>query len=185
MNTIDTIQAKIPEQDEEIQIKFQRQEQHFETQAALLATLRAFFARHRDAFAPFQWTCYAWYNEIRFDANDWREQNPKNIARAFGAQLGQGTGRRETRHRKRRTDQAQAGGGGEAVSMNVTDFKIGMRVAYVPGAINDVAERGTVTSTNERLVFVKFDKHVEKFGWEGTTAEVRFPYDLVKLEEAT
>lgn len=58
------------------------------------------------------------------------------------------------------------------------------RVAYVPLHANgdlghpDV-ERGTVSSKNEHNVFVKFDKQVKKFGWEGTTSQSCDPSDLV------
>lgn len=58
------------------------------------------------------------------------------------------------------------------------------RVAYVPthadGDLNhpDV-ERGAVSSTNHKYVFVKFDKHVAKFGWDGATSQACDPSDLV------
>lgn len=66
------------------------------------------------------------------------------------------------------------------------DFTAGDRVAYVPlhagGWIEhpDV-EYGTVSSTNDVNVFVKFDKQLKKFGWQGTTSQSCDPDSLVKL----
>lgn len=57
-----------------------------------------------------------------------------------------------------------------------------MRVAYVPthAQWDEAAiERGTISSKNERFVFVKFDTHVSKFGWDGATAQACDPGDLV------
>jgi len=64
------------------------------------------------------------------------------------------------------------------------DIRERQRVAYVPLHANgdlkhpDV-ERGAVSSKNHVNVFVKFDKQVKKFGWEGTTAQACDPRDLV------
>jgi hypothetical protein len=69
--------------------------------------------------------------------------------------------------------------------MNLADIAPRMRVAYVPthahGDINhqDV-ERGTVSSTNDKYAFVKFDKQLSKFGWDGTTSQSCKPEDLVR-----
>ena len=58
-----------------------------------------------------------------------------------------------------------------------------MRVAYVPthahGDMNhpDV-EYGVVSSTNAKYVFVKFDRQLNRFGWEGTTSTACHPTDL-------
>jgi hypothetical protein len=70
--------------------------------------------------------------------------------------------------------------------MNLEDIKPQMRVAYVPthahGDINHPdAERGTVSSTNQRFAFVKFDKQLRKFGWNGTTSQSCDPADLVDI----
>lgn len=50
------------------------------------------------------------------------------------------------------------------------------RVAYVPthaaGDINHPAvEYGFISSQSSSFVFVKFDKELEKFGWDGTTSK--------------
>ena len=56
-------------------------------------------------------------------------------------------------------------------------FSKGMRVAYIPlrahGDLNhDDVEAGTISSINDKgTVFVKFDKQLLKFGWEGTTSQ--------------
>lgn len=57
---------------------------------------------------------------------------------------------------------------------------------YVPGVArgdtgHPACERGTVSSTGEKYVFVKFDKQLEKFGWDGTTSQACDPSDLVTL----
>lgn len=68
--------------------------------------------------------------------------------------------------------------------MKTEAFKPGTRVAYVPlharGSMShpDV-ERGSVSSVNERNVFVKFDKQVSKLGWDGTTSQSCDPTSLV------
>lgn len=56
--------------------------------------------------------------------------------------------------------------------MRAEDFKSNDRVAYIPGhAHGDVnhkdVEHGTVSSQNGVNVFVRFDKQVIKFGWDG------------------
>lgn len=69
--------------------------------------------------------------------------------------------------------------------MNLADLAPRMRVAYVPthanGDLNhkDV-ERGSVSSTNDKYAFVKFDKQLAKFGWDGTTSQSCRPEDLVR-----
>ena len=60
--------------------------------------------------------------------------------------------------------------------MKLSDFKPGDRVVYVPNhAFGDKNHedsiKGTVSSVNGYCVFVRFDQQVEKFGWEGTTAQ--------------
>jgi hypothetical protein len=59
-----------------------------------------------------------------------------------------------------------------------------MRVAYVPThAGGDLGhkdvERGSISSKNDRNVFVKFDKQVARLGWDGTTSQACSPEDLV------
>jgi hypothetical protein len=71
--------------------------------------------------------------------------------------------------------------------MELHDIKPTMRVAYVPlHAHGDIAhpdvERGTVSSVNQRFAFVKFDKYVSKFGWDGATSQSCDPDDLVAEE---
>jgi len=56
-----------------------------------------------------------------------------------------------------------------------------MRVAYVPAHAEwdkDSIEYGTVSSKNDKYVFVKFDKQLAKFGWDGTTSQSCDPNDL-------
>ncbi len=65
-----------------------------------------------------------------------------------------------------------------------TKFTEGMRVVYVPGHADgnvnhpDV-ERGTVSSTNDKYVFVRFDEQVSRLGWDGATSQSCKPEDLV------
>jgi hypothetical protein len=68
----------------EIEQKFIDQEAQLVKQEQIVATLRAFFSKHREALAPFVWNCYGWNTEIKFDLG-WRDQKAKDIARAFGA----------------------------------------------------------------------------------------------------
>lgn len=70
--------------------------------------------------------------------------------------------------------------------MTAPDFISGMRVAYVPlHAGDDInhpdVEYGTVSSTNDKNVFVKFDRQLKKFGWQGTTSQSCDPESLRKL----
>ena len=70
--------------------------------------------------------------------------------------------------------------------MNIADIKPKMRVAYVPGhARGDInhpdVEYGTVSSDNGKNVFVKFDKQLSKFGWDGTTSQSCSPASLVAV----
>lgn len=63
-----------------------------------------------------------------------------------------------------------------------------MRVAYVPThAHGDLThpdvEVGKVSTWNTRFVFVRFDKSVAKFGWDGATSQSCDPADLVHLQE--
>ena len=65
-------------------------------------------------------------------------------------------------------------------------FPSGTRVRYVPGHAegnehHPDCEDGTVSSVNHRYVFVKFDKQLRKFGWDGTTSQSCQPGNLVKL----
>lgn len=67
----------------------------------------------------------------------------------------------------------------------IEDFTKGQRVVYVPlHAHGDLAhpdcERGAVSSVNAKTVFVKFNKSVEKFGWDGATAQGCDPTSLEK-----
>lgn len=67
----------------------------------------------------------------------------------------------------------------------VTGFKTGDRVIYVPThAKGDIThedcEVGTVSSVNpySETVFVRFDKQVEKFGFDQTTGQGCYTTDL-------
>lgn len=65
-------------------------------------------------------------------------------------------------------------------------FAPGDRVRFVPGhahgdATHPDCEDGTVSSQNGYGVFVRFDKQVEKFGWEGATSQCCTSSDLVRL----
>lgn len=61
------------------------------------------------------------------------------------------------------------------------DFKAGQRVDYVH--FDGTAERGTVSSVNAKYVFVRFDKHTAKFGWDGATSQSCDPNDLHTVEK--
>lgn len=67
--------------------------------------------------------------------------------------------------------------------LSSTNIEPRTRVAYIPnhadGDINhpDV-EWGYVSSSNDVNIFVKFDKQLDKFGWEGTTSQSCTPSTL-------
>jgi hypothetical protein len=70
-------------------------------------------------------------------------------------------------------------------TLKLSEIKAKMRVAYVPAHAEwdrSAIECGTVSSTNDKYVFVKFDKQLVKFGWEGTTSQACDPNDLVPIE---
>lgn len=65
-------------------------------------------------------------------------------------------------------------------------FADGIRVRYIPGHArgdfdHEDCEDGAVSSQNGYSVFVRFDKQVAKFGWDGATSQGCNPTDLVKL----
>ena len=67
------------------------------------------------------------------------------------------------------------------------DFKRDDAVLYVPThAEGDLkhkdVERGVVSSTNGKFVFVKYYPQLERLGWHGTTSQATDPADLVKDE---
>ncbi|HEY5865113.1 MAG TPA: hypothetical protein VI542_06105 [Candidatus Tectomicrobia bacterium] len=68
--------------------------------------------------------------------------------------------------------------------MNLTDFYAGQRVFYCNRTYHHTTpqkityEPGTVSSTNDTYVFVKFDAQVVRMGWQGTTAQACHPGDL-------
>jgi hypothetical protein len=74
--------------------------------------------------------------------------------------------------------------------MKLEHVNKGQRVAYVPTHAHgnlqhkDV-EVGTVSSKNARFVFVKCDKQLLKFGWDGTTSQSCDPADLVAVTTDT
>ena len=60
------------------------------------------------------------------------------------------------------------------MKLTPSDIFEGMRVAYVPAAAEwdrSAIEYGTVSSYKCNFVFVKFDKQLQKFGWNGTTSQ--------------
>lgn len=66
------------------------------------------------------------------------------------------------------------------------DFEFQTKVLYVPWHANDDlshpdVEAGQVSSWNDRVVFVKFDKQVAKLGWEGTTSQACDPQQLRRV----
>lgn len=72
--------------------------------------------------------------------------------------------------------------------MNKTtdDFEPDDEVIYIPGhAFGDRThrdcKRGRVSSVNHVVVFVRFDEHVAKFGWNGATSQGCNPNDLEKI----
>ncbi len=69
-----------------------------------------------------------------------------------------------------------------AKRLSLSEIEPQMRVAYVPTHAQwdrTAIEYGTVSSKNTKYVFVKFEKQVSKFGWEGTTSKSCQPGDLV------
>lgn len=64
--------------------------------------------------------------------------------------------------------------------MRISEAKPRMRVCYVPYSGCDTAlqEYGEISSWNEKVIFVKFDKQLNKFGWDGTTSQACTPSDL-------
>lgn len=56
-------------------------------------------------------------------------------------------------------------------------MKSGDRVKYTPSHGGE-GEWGTVSSWNDHFVFVKYDKQVSKFGWDGTTSQSTKREDL-------
>lgn len=70
--------------------------------------------------------------------------------------------------------------------LTLSEIKPQMRVAYMPTHAEwdrSAIEYGTVSSKNDRYVFVKFDKQLAKFGWDGTTSQSCHPDDLVTVED--
>ena len=70
--------------------------------------------------------------------------------------------------------------------MNIKLATPGVRVAYIPGhAFGDMThpdvEHGIVSSSNDKNVFVKFDRIVSRLGLDGTTSQSCCPEDLVIL----
>lgn len=70
--------------------------------------------------------------------------------------------------------------------MTTADFKPHQRVRYRPGIAggdwtHPSCEDGAVSSANDKYVFVKFDKQLQRFGWDGTTSQSCDPEDLVRL----
>lgn len=71
-----------------------------------------------------------------------------------------------------------------ATKLTLSEIQPKMRVAYVPAHAEwdkSAIEYGTVSSKNDKYVFIKFDKQLEKFGWDGTTSQSCDPNDLVAV----
>lgn len=67
------------------------------------------------------------------------------------------------------------------------DFLKGDNVMYIPHhAQGDQGhpdcECGKVSSTNDHFVFVKFNKQLTKFGWNGTTSQSCHQKDLIHID---
>lgn len=64
------------------------------------------------------------------------------------------------------------------------DFKPQQRVIYIPRHANGDrthkdCERGRVSSVNSHYVFVRFNRHVAEFGWDGATSMACRREDLI------
>jgi len=70
---------------EQIKSRFEDQEARFVEIEAGLKILREFFIKHREAIAPFQWTCYGSSLTISFNCAYGNKDKQKEIARAFGS----------------------------------------------------------------------------------------------------
>lgn len=74
----------------------------------------------------------------------------------------------------------------KATKLTLEEIQPQMRVAYVPFHSEwdrSAIEHGTVSSKNDKYVFVKFDKQLTKFGWDGTTSQSCDPNDLVQITQ--
>jgi hypothetical protein len=72
----------------------------------------------------------------------------------------------------------------KAEKLTLEQIEPQMKVAYVPSHAEwdkDAIEYGIVSSKNDKYAFVKFNKQLEKFGWEGTTSQSCNPNDLVAV----
>lgn len=69
--------------------------------------------------------------------------------------------------------------------MDLTAATYQKRVAYVPRHVEKLphpdVELGYVSSTNGQYIFVKFDKQLDKFGWDGTTSQCCDPETLITV----
>ena len=68
--------------------------------------------------------------------------------------------------------------------MNIEEARPEQRVIYVPPHAKGLlthsdCEKGTVSSSNDKYIFVKFDKQVERLGWKETTSQACDPVNLV------
>lgn len=67
-----------------------------------------------------------------------------------------------------------------------TDIAPQTPVAYIPNhAFGDInhpdVEWGKVSSSNSKVIFVKFEKQLKLFGWSGTTSQACDPSNLYIL----
>ena len=71
-----------------------------------------------------------------------------------------------------------------AAKLKLSEIRPKMRVAYVPAHAEwdkSAIEYGVVSSTNDKYVFAKFDKQLDKFGWDDTTSQSCDPSDLIAV----
>lgn len=69
--------------------------------------------------------------------------------------------------------------------MSIEDFQPEDRVFYIPKHVKGDRSHpecrwGTVSSKNDKIVFVRFDEQVSKLGWHGATSQGCNPKDLEK-----
>ena len=71
--------------------------------------------------------------------------------------------------------------------MKLSDCQPGQRVRYMPQhAFGDEkhkdVEIGEISSVNHKYAFVRFDKYVRNFGWEGATSQACDPEQLEPVD---
>jgi hypothetical protein len=68
--------------------------------------------------------------------------------------------------------------------IEASQLKVGMRVMYVGGGSDtwSFRDKGTVSSWNDKYVFVKYDEQVHRLSMEGATAKATTRSSLVEIE---